>query len=208
MIFAAPWVLLALPALPLLWWLLRVTPPAPRSEIVPRDPPAAGSARPRGNAGAHALVAAAAAHGRRDAGDRRAGAPGAGRRLHACRDRPGAAGGRQRLGLRRRLAAPHAGGEQRAGSRRTRRPPGRAAGHRAATARMPRRGRRHRCRSPICAPRLAALRPKPWPPDRAAAAHGTADRTLARCGGGLPRRRADRRRRLRAFAAALAASGR
>ncbi len=35
MIFAAPWVLLALPALPLLWWLLRVTPPAPRSEWFP-----------------------------------------------------------------------------------------------------------------------------------------------------------------------------
>ena len=35
MIFAAPWVLLALAALPLLWWLLRVTPPAPRSEIFP-----------------------------------------------------------------------------------------------------------------------------------------------------------------------------
>jgi hypothetical protein len=35
MIFAAPWVLLALPALPLLWWLLRVTPPAPRSEAFP-----------------------------------------------------------------------------------------------------------------------------------------------------------------------------
>jgi hypothetical protein len=35
MIFAAPWVLLALPALPLLWWLLRVTPPAPRTEIFP-----------------------------------------------------------------------------------------------------------------------------------------------------------------------------
>jgi uncharacterized protein DUF4159/aerotolerance regulator-like protein len=35
MIFAAPWVLLALPALPLLWWLLRVTPPAPRSENFP-----------------------------------------------------------------------------------------------------------------------------------------------------------------------------
>jgi Domain of unknown function (DUF4159)/Aerotolerance regulator N-terminal len=34
-IFAAPWVLLALPALPLLWWLLRVTPPAPRSETFP-----------------------------------------------------------------------------------------------------------------------------------------------------------------------------
>ncbi len=28
--FAAPWLLLALPALPVLWWLLRVTPPAPR----------------------------------------------------------------------------------------------------------------------------------------------------------------------------------
>ena len=35
MIFVAPWVLLALPALPLLWWLLRVTPPAPRTEIFP-----------------------------------------------------------------------------------------------------------------------------------------------------------------------------
>jgi hypothetical protein len=35
MIFAAPWILLALPALPLLWWLLRVTPPAPRSENFP-----------------------------------------------------------------------------------------------------------------------------------------------------------------------------
>jgi hypothetical protein len=35
MIFAAPWLLLALPALPLLWWLLRVTPPAPRSETFP-----------------------------------------------------------------------------------------------------------------------------------------------------------------------------
>jgi hypothetical protein len=35
MIFVAPWVLLALPALPLLWWLLRVTPPAPRSETFP-----------------------------------------------------------------------------------------------------------------------------------------------------------------------------
>jgi len=33
--FAAPWVLVALPALPLLWWLLRVTPPAPRTEDFP-----------------------------------------------------------------------------------------------------------------------------------------------------------------------------
>ncbi|MEO8713457.1 MAG: BatA domain-containing protein, partial [Acetobacteraceae bacterium] len=35
MSFAAPWVLLALTALPLLWWLLRVTPPAPRRESFP-----------------------------------------------------------------------------------------------------------------------------------------------------------------------------
>src|SRR5918997_5579592 len=33
--FAAPWLLLALPALPLLWWLLRVTPPAPRRVAFP-----------------------------------------------------------------------------------------------------------------------------------------------------------------------------
>lgn len=35
MIFTAPWVLVALTALPLLWWLLRVTPPAPRRESFP-----------------------------------------------------------------------------------------------------------------------------------------------------------------------------
>src|ERR1700733_9753064 len=35
MIFASPWVLLALAALPILWWLLRVTPPAPRREVFP-----------------------------------------------------------------------------------------------------------------------------------------------------------------------------
>jgi hypothetical protein len=35
MIFVAPWVLTGLLALPLLWWLLRVTPPAPRSEVFP-----------------------------------------------------------------------------------------------------------------------------------------------------------------------------
>jgi hypothetical protein len=33
--FAAPWLLLALPLLPLLWWLLRVTPPAPRRQSFP-----------------------------------------------------------------------------------------------------------------------------------------------------------------------------
>ncbi len=33
--FIAPWVLVGLLALPMLWWLLRVTPPAPRSEDFP-----------------------------------------------------------------------------------------------------------------------------------------------------------------------------
>ena len=28
--FASPWLLAALAALPIVWWLLRVTPPAPR----------------------------------------------------------------------------------------------------------------------------------------------------------------------------------
>jgi Domain of unknown function (DUF4159)/Aerotolerance regulator N-terminal len=35
MVFASPWILLALIALPLLWWLLRVSPPAPRSQSFP-----------------------------------------------------------------------------------------------------------------------------------------------------------------------------
>ena len=43
--FAAPWLLLALPVLPVLWWLLRVTPPAPKRQDFPaiallRDLPA------------------------------------------------------------------------------------------------------------------------------------------------------------------------
>jgi hypothetical protein len=33
--FATPWMLLALTALPLLWWLLRLTPPAPRRVVFP-----------------------------------------------------------------------------------------------------------------------------------------------------------------------------
>jgi hypothetical protein len=35
MIFAAPWALLALVSLPVIWWLIRITPPAPRSEVFP-----------------------------------------------------------------------------------------------------------------------------------------------------------------------------
>lgn len=35
MSFAAPWILLALAGLPLLWWLLRITPPTPRRQSFP-----------------------------------------------------------------------------------------------------------------------------------------------------------------------------
>jgi hypothetical protein len=35
MMFATPWILLALALLPILWWLLRATPPAPRDQIFP-----------------------------------------------------------------------------------------------------------------------------------------------------------------------------
>ena len=58
MIFAAPWVLSRLLALPLLWWLLRVTPPAPRSQSFPAIRLLAGLQRDGGDPGAHALVAA------------------------------------------------------------------------------------------------------------------------------------------------------
>ena len=33
--FASPWLLAALAALPVIWWLLRVTPPAPKRVIFP-----------------------------------------------------------------------------------------------------------------------------------------------------------------------------
>ena len=33
--FASPWLLAALAALPVIWWLLRVTPPAPRRIAFP-----------------------------------------------------------------------------------------------------------------------------------------------------------------------------
>ena len=33
--FASPWLLVALAALPIIWWLLRVTPPAPRRIAFP-----------------------------------------------------------------------------------------------------------------------------------------------------------------------------
>src|SRR4051794_4847490 len=92
--------------------------------VVPGDPAADGAARPRGDAGTHAMVAAAATHDRRDAGDPGAGAAGAGCGFDACRFRADTVGGGQRLGLGWRLAAPHAGGGYPAGPSRTRRAAG------------------------------------------------------------------------------------
>ena len=169
MIFAAPWVLVALAALPLLWWLLRVTPPAPRSEIFPGDPPAAGPERDRGNAGAHAVVAAGAADGRRGAGDPGAGPAGAGRRRDLAGNGPVLLvidnGWASAGDWARRMQAANSvlDRAERAGRKAAllaTAPDG--SGRRAAvTAPMPVADLRAR---------LAALQPEPWPPDRAAAA--------------------------------------
>ena len=52
--FAAPWLLARAHALPILWWLLRVTPPAPEADRLPADPPAARAEAEGRDAGAHA----------------------------------------------------------------------------------------------------------------------------------------------------------
>ena len=45
--FASPWILTALALLPLLWWLLRVTPPAPQTNSLSGHPPAVRTGKPR-----------------------------------------------------------------------------------------------------------------------------------------------------------------
>ena len=52
--FLAPWLLLGLAALPVLWWLLRAVPPAPGRRPFPGRAAAARADRPREDAGAHA----------------------------------------------------------------------------------------------------------------------------------------------------------
>jgi hypothetical protein len=165
--FAAPWLLVALAALPVLWWLLRVTPPTPR-RVAFRRCASCTTCRVRGNALAHALVAAAAPHPGRGFGDPRPGAPGVG---------PGAGvGGEGPL-----LLVVDDGWAAAADW------PARTA---AATAALDRAGREGRTAALLAtapsetgeAPRvlgpmpagdlrtrLAALRPKPWAPDHAAA---------------------------------------
>ena len=76
--FLAPWLLARrLLALPILWWLLRAVPPSPARRAFPGVRLLLGLHRPREDARAHALVAAAAAHAGAGGGDprlRRAGA--------------------------------------------------------------------------------------------------------------------------------------
>ena len=71
--FGAPWILAALVVLPVIWWLLRVTPPQPRRIVFPPLRLLLGLQGRRTDAGAHALVAAAAAPDRGGAADRGAG---------------------------------------------------------------------------------------------------------------------------------------
>jgi hypothetical protein len=174
MIFATPWVLLALAALPLLWWLLRVTPPAPRREVFPAV---------RLLLGLHAVAETPArtpwwllllrvvaagllivglARPVLDAGTR---LPGSGPVLLVIDDGWASAGD-----WSRRMTAADAVLDR---AERAGRPvallatsPGETAAAPQATVAMPVADLR---------PRLAALRPKPWPVDRAAAAAALRD---------------------------------
>ena len=167
--FAAPWLLSAAVALPIIWWLLRVTPPAPRRVRVPGDPAAARADPARGDAGAHAAVADRPAHDPRGAGHPRAGASGAEPAGAARRQRAADPGDRRRLGGGARLAGAPAGGDSICSPK-----PG------ARTARScsspPRRSRSGQPAPPLQPVRAAdaraavqALAPKPWAVDRGAA---------------------------------------
>ena len=169
MIFASPWLLLALVALPLLWWLLRVTPPSPRRESFPAvrlllglEVTAETPARTPWwllalRVLAAALVIVGLARPVLDAGNR---LPGSGPVLLVMDDGWAAA-----ADWSRRMGAA-SGVLDRA--ERAARPvallttaPGELGEAPSATAAMPAAELRSR---------LAALKPKPWGPDRAAAA--------------------------------------
>ncbi len=195
MIFTAPWVLLALTALPLLWWLLRVTPPAPRRESFPAIRLLLGlKAREETPARTpwwllllRCIAAAAIIVGLAgpvlDAGSA---LPGRGPVLLVLDNGWASATG---------LAAADPGCGCRAGPRRAGRPAGRAAAHRPRRQRSRPGNHAADASQPICVRRLAAMHPEPWPVDRAAATAAldglAAIRQLRRVSGGW----ADRRRR-------------
>ena len=197
MIFAAPWVLLALPALPLLWWLLRVTPPAPRSESFPAIRLLMGlHAREETPARtpwwllllrmiAATLVILALARPVLDAGSTLAGS---GPVLLVVDNGWASAGDWPR---RMQAANTVLDRAERAGRQvalLATAPDGAGAAPQV-TAPLPVADLRAR---------VAALHPEPWPPDRAAAATALLRLAPARRGGGLSRRRADPWRRFRA----------
>ena len=173
-VFATPWVLLALPALPLLWWLLRVTPPAPRRETFPAVRLLIGLAATAETPArtpwwllllrmlAAALVIVALARPVLDAG---ASLPGTGPLLLVIDDGWAAAvDWPRRMGSAFALLDRAERDGRTAGLLAT--APGEAGAAPAATPAMP---------VPELRTRLAALRPKPWPVDRAAAAAALRD---------------------------------
>ena len=169
MIFASPWVLPALAALPLLWWLLRVTPPAPRRQVFPAVRLLLGLAATAETPArtpwwllllrmvAAGLVIVGLARPVLDTG---ASLPGSGRLLLVIDD-----GWASAVDWSQRMTA--AGAALDRAEREGRRvgllatAPGETGAPPAATPAMP---------VPEARTRLAALRPKPWPVDRVAAA--------------------------------------
>ena len=173
--FAAPWVLLALAALPLLWWLLRVTPPAPRHETFPALRLLIGLTATAETPArtpwwllllrmlaAGLIIVALARPVLESGGDL---LPGGGKLLLVVDDGWAAAADWPRRMTAAEAAldrAEHAG--RRVGLLTT--APGETGAPPAATPDMP---------VPEARTRLAALRPKPWPVDRAAAAAALRD---------------------------------
>jgi len=95
--FGSPLILAALLVLPLLWWLLRVTPPLPRRTPFPPLRLLRGLEDEEQTSRRHALVAAAAAPVGGGAADRGAGRSLAGPQSQAHHSRPAGAGGGQWL---------------------------------------------------------------------------------------------------------------
>ena len=179
--FVEPLILLALAGLPVLWWLLRQTPPAPQRLRFPAIRLLLDLHSQGGDAAPHALVAGAVPHDRGGGPDLCPGPSADQSAAEFCRQRPAAAGRGQWLGRRAPLAgAPgRHEGMDRAG--RASGPAGADPGHRRgrrrpADRRSPTRwpaarpaGSRRACR-PSPGPPTAPRRPERWPACRTAPA--------------------------------------
>jgi len=154
--FASPWLLAALAALPVIWWLLRVTPPAPRRIAFPAIRLLLGLTPHEGDAGPHPVVADPVAHRARRAGGRRAGPSGAEPAEPACRHRAGGARHRRWLGRGARLEPAPGDGDRYSGGSRTR---GTARSSWSRPRRSPRTSQRKRCSR--CVPPMPGRRCRP-----------------------------------------------